>query len=893
MAAPVAVTNAVSALRNAENGALSRSAANETSLYTGSGRETPGKAKVKGKKKGMFVVALILSIMIGGGAWLGSSNTLLGPMMSANLTSVADLQYTSYHTRVVKTINSILKNTEKSVTVPATEVPSKLGDNLKNYDIETNTKSFTWNGNTIDSNNFETTFYNNPEFREDFMNGKQGRAANFYDTGANKTLQKDGISRNAFSGYKQTGDVSTDTESFNSTMRSKFDNGSTSIRSYTEGEEEYTTKNNKGEDVTVRDDIKIDDADSAKVSSNDIEVAKTSARSMIDTVAKRVGQAGSLACAVMQMGTMISAAVAANEIYASVKYFMLIMENISKMMAGQGDTSAYHATMNLLSTGATSEISDFNNISGTITSESSQPSIGTIQNTGSPLEDPGLQMGLSGAKGNKNTGKNYSLERVALALGGTLTMGRNATLACQGADAANSLISIGVTLATAGTAGIVATVVNQFISANTLKTIAIGVIFGFLVPTLATSFFTNLFDTTKGMSIGALITKGAVASLANQIGKQNSSLTISSGEEVLAFNKQTNTVLALDAEVDRLTHSPFDITNKNTFLGSIAYSLLPAVTATNATSAFTSLAKTTSTSIASITGRASADGEGSSYMTTFGDCPLLESIGAVGDIYCNPITVTDSDTINLDPEDATYVQVISNNTDCTSESCTIKNDSDLAKYITFCDGRLSPYGIADQNILNAASKGNVILNSIPLIGDVVGLIDDINAAANTDWATGQKCGNTDLNRDFWESKGKYFQRYVEDQRIYEQIGTYGDNGKSPVSQYKEEYEAKNPVDDSYAGYIARISGMTKENAEDMLAFAEYYQYLDNYDATIRIALDNAALLTQSSAEIVAKISEQQTPDFRNSEKGIYTDSKVFFSAQHIIYADVRNRSYAI
>lgn len=903
MPTPVAATNAVATLRNAENGALSRSAANEESLYTGSGRSlTPTKTKVKGKKKGMFVVAIILSIMIGGGAWLGSSNTLLGPMMSANLTSTVDWQNASYVTRVGKTITSILKNTEKSVTVPTTEVPTKLGNNLANYDIDASTKSFTWNGNTIDGNNFETTFYSDAEFRGNFMNGKQGRAANFYDSGANKTLQSNGISRNTFVNFRQTDDAKIDMDNFEDTMRSKFDNTSTSLRSYAEGEEEYTTKNENGEDITETKLDKYDDGDQAKAnSSNDIEIAESNTRAMLNKVAQRVGQIGSIGCAVMQMGTMISAAVAANEIYASVKYFMLVMENISKMMSGAGDTSAYHSTMNLLSSNAVSEISDFSSIQGAITSETSQPTISTITDNKAPLEDPGLQMGISGASGNAATGKNYSIERVALALGGTLAMGRTATLACQGVQAVNSIISIGVTLASAGTAGIVATVVNQFLSVNTLKSIALGVVFGFLVPTLAKSFFTNLFDTTKGISVGALIMKGAVASVANQIGKQNSGLTISSAESVIAFNKHNNTILALEAEVDRITRSPFDITNRNTFLGSIAYSMLPSITSSGVKT-FTSLASAASQSIASLSGQAIAEGEGSSYVTTFGDCPLLESIGAVGDIYCNPITISDPDTVDLDPEDATYVKVISDNTDCTSESCTIKDDSNLAKYITFCDGRLSPYGITDQNILNAASKGNIVLNSIPLVGDIVSLIDNVAATANTDWATGQKCGNTEKNKDFWEAEGRYFQRYIEDQRIYEQIGAYDNDsqsgyntdGKSPVTAYKEKYEAENPVDNSYAGYIARISGMTKENAEDMLAFVDYYRYVDDYDAAIRIAFDGAASTTKSSEDIIAEITEEQLPKITDNDI-VNNDNSILIlpKTQYIIYDDVRNRNYAI
>ena len=226
---------------------------------------------------------------------------------------------------------------------------------------------------------------------------------------------------------------------------------------------------------------------------------------------------------------------------------------------------------------------------------------------------------------------------------------------CALTQIAESALSMAVTIGTGGLAKIVgsffvATVVNVGIAT------AVNAAVGFLVPTIAQALFTNVFETATGIPAGELFTKGASAAN-TRVGRSGSGQSLSSKSVATAFNQATNTVLAMDAEIDRKNLSPFDVTNKNTFLGSIAYSLAPSLATTKLTS-ITSLMRTASTALASIGGRASAEGENSSYMTTFGDCPALEEIGAVGDIYCNPVTTTDLSTIELDPDDSTYGAVL-------------------------------------------------------------------------------------------------------------------------------------------------------------------------------------------------------------------------------------------
>lgn len=231
-------------------------------------------------------------------------------------------------------------------------------------------------------------------------------------------------------------------------------------------------------------------------------------------------------------------------------------------------------------------------------------------------------------------------------------------------------------------------------------------------------------------------------------------------------------------------------------------------------------------------------------------------------------------------------------------NCTIDNNSDLAKYITYCNGRNSPFGVVDQNILGALQptsglgSAGTILNSIPLIGDIAGILDAGADLANLEWANGKKCGNTDENHDFWDNQGKYYQRYVEDMRLLENMGAFEETGsKNPVVAYEEAYEAEHPVDNTYIGYLSRISGLTPENTETMLAFVYYYDFVNNYDASTRIAMDGNTSDIKNGEEVAAEI--MQDIIYFENEEPIETpaNNTIIANNQYIIYADIRNRSY--
>lgn len=911
--------DSVVSLRNAENSAI---AAKEPSYYTGSGRDSNNGGKsgkspnLKGKKKGIGALITILLIFGGMGVFLGGSNSLLAPAMSALLTSSTQTSYTSYVLRTKYITSNMMKgvgadavNTTWTGKVKYSKIPNYMKNRLAKYNIEvtgsgSNTK-LRWQGQDIDAEKFITMYNENPQFRDAYSKAKRGRVANFFDQSAEKLFKKLGLSRNWQANYKTTGDAEVDTDNYNKTLSSKFEGSKTTLDANTNGLKEREVWDEEKQTwvkETYVDNEQINRPSSTTgVDGADIDTANSSARSFISTAASKVANIAtnvtSIACSLAKIGSMIAITVAANEIYQSINYFMGNMESVSKMMAGYGDESGINTYLNQMSMGAVSAVTDYTALQVDVRTTSNPTGDNPPQQveSGAPLESPALQNMMSNAPVDPKSMENYSLERAIKKLGGAATFGVTATGICAGVDVLTSVISISSIFA----GGIPAFLGNFFVKTFTTFAVqaAATTFLGFLIPTVARALFTNVYDTAQGILAGNLQAQGAASSAGKEA--QQSGLTGGDANAIEAFNRSTNTVLALEAEQDRLNHSPFDITNRNTFFGSIAYSLLPTITSTKITG-LASFLRSTSKSLSTLVNQGvRAEGEGSSYQTIYGECPLLEETGTKGDMFCNPIMTSDMSTIELNPDDEKYSEVISESMkSCDEEgNCEIHDDSDLAHYITFCANRDSPFGVVDQNILGAFITNNTLLNSLPLFGELMNII---NAGETLDedhlkWATGQICMNTTDNSEFWNSKGKYYQRYMEDQRILTQMGAYEDS-ENPVLGVQDRYEKKyledHPEANTYIGYLSRISGLTVENTETVLAFVTYYNFVDQYDPTNRIAMTGDTSDHKDGEEVAAKITQHQIK-FENPD---CVDNPIETNATHreyIAYYDLRNRSYAV
>lgn len=810
----------VDVLLNSEKHAIGQNYG-RPSFYSGSGKTTElknkgTKTKFLGSKKTLGAMLIIMCLIGGGGAFLSSSHSLLGPAIMSNVTEQTTDE-ASFIARALRLVGYSTKGTAVTTDAfPASYKYATMSDSFKarltqqgfTVSGSNNNISVSFKGETIAADDWSNFYRTNADGREAFNNARLTSASNFYDDSANQTLRKFGLDRNIYKDYKQTGDREVDLEHFDDTMINRLDTSSstTDIDGTNQGKRQAVDdKGNllfdeNGNPVLVDADDVTSSAHADTSSKTTAAEAKTKANTFISDVAGKVQQVTNWACTALKVGNLIAVAVAANEMYQTMNYFMGLSENASKMMAGYGEESAYNEYMNFLTTTSNTTVEDYAHasINGQASSDSQgslKIEIGEKEENKSPIEAEGMQLMLAGVNPNKQNTENYSLERASKVLAGALTTSVGAMTTCAVAQGSVALISLAVSLIP-GVGQV--HIAGQFLfrlGSGILVTTAITAFLGFMIPTVAKSLFTNMFVDLKGLPAGELYAKGAYAAN-SRIGRTGSAKAASSDAMIASTLPLRNEMATLAAESDRRNRSPFDISSRNTFLGSIAYNLFPLIYKSN-TSSVNTLLTTTSNSIASLGGQTSAmtSYNSKSYITQRGSCPNLESIKAVGDIYCNPIVTTDVSTIDVAPNDPEYVKALEDQFEACDEEgdCEIKENSDLAKYVTFCTNRDSPFGIVDSNILNELSNVGVVANffgSLPIAGDLIDLITAAEDLENMRWANGEKCVASESNPDW--SRFKYFQRYIEDMRLVEQVNGFAgeSNDKDGSNDHEETTDAK-------------------------------------------------------------------------------------------------------
>lgn len=361
--------------------------------------------------------------------------------------------------------------------------------------------------------------------------------------------------------------------------------------------------------------------------------------------------------------------------------------------------------------------------------------------------------------------------------------------------------------------------------------------------------------------------------------------------EVKSYLGARDAVIADEAEYQRAIRSPFDITSRHTFLGSLAYSIIPMAYSSGLMANMSSVSSLVSSSAIAMLPTANAIDE-QSVLTSTGSCDLLEKTGAIGDGFCNPYIITDVSTMSTSPlavndivynmrsgdaiaANDVYENVGSENFD---DNGKIKENSNLAKYITYCGQRTSQYGIKDATIYDSlvgSGTAKSIISVVPVVGSLNDIADGITTEANWAWLTGSACVASEDNA-YWEGEYKWYQRYAENQRLLENMNP---GYTSTVTAYLRDYYEKNPLDQSLEGTLARFTGMSKEKVEDTFALIEYFEFLDEYDATERYAFGDQ------------KLDDGEELRFDN-ENSVAENIWVVLLNQ-ISYADVRNRSFAV
>lgn len=783
-----------------------------------------------------------------------------------------------------------------------------------------------------DAVSFKNIYESDSNFFKSYNDGSmtwRGVIANWFGSTTMNFLKENKLTRNLFKNFDQelaeTGEnprtVATDMIARNA---EEIDEGGVRVATYGEDEDGNAVRANSdaansGSTKTMRSSIQSE----AEVKEKLEKIGDDYSGGSITGTAQKVANYTCLGLNFLGgVSLLVSASEALQIIHLTTSYF----EAIDKTKAGNGNDSPLSTLMDALTEKKVNknvelEVRQNANISTTdMNANVSDNGISTLEakettTDKTAMESSGIVALYSNGKVDTNdpSVKSFnftsSIERILGGLGTSMTAFSACAFAKLAANAAGAVQSgleiagciAGVlgaaftfgTSATACSALIADVVIGAAISVGAAVLIA-GII-STITPVVANMLTRDLIKNLGGEDLGNALTSGGNMYLGNTHRSNGGSLA--SEEKYVEYALAHQQVIAEDAKQERLTKDPFDATSKYTFLGTLTNQIMGFMSVNSLTSAITSTSSVISSSLVALSPTASAYNIADTLvpMDEYEKiCPYLASIGAVGDVYCNPYSITDVSTIESDPSEITNI-LNDNFLDETTEDGNVQIDgsSDLAKYILFCDNRNSAFGIADQNIVNQVSgwgqvdAGNSTFNNVvnsaigavPVVGDIIDVVDNSEALANTGYIGGESCvaGNTVANTQApnWET-AKYYQRFIEDQSLMEGMGLIEE---SAVTAFLEDYYEKNPLDNSYEGMLARYSGLKKDTVVAILDVIEYGNYIANYNPSERYAF----------GEPEVKIKNE----LRFDEENKTNDGAVAVLIGGMVYADVRNRSFAV
>lgn len=817
---------------------------------------------------GLAVVAIfIMFTMVGS----------LGNQIETLITRATDSMFGSYS-------ENTLRVTEELLAGKRGEFPEYFQDRLQQNGIgvsgsETEGYTLDWSGIPVTASTLREVYSNDVNFREAFTKAKRGRTSNFFDASAGFAFTRMGVSRNLYRSFRQTGDSDTDMKAYKKVESDLFDDG-THATVNTMSERQATDENgdprydDNGNPIMER--VKSGE----DITSSQGGDSRVKAKGYLMDAAGRVADATNIGCAALKVANMVSVTVAAAEIYQAINYFLSNTENISKTKAGEGNNAAQNYFLNTLNEPVTATYTDV---------ESGEEK----EVTGAPIEAEGFANVLAGTNPDTSKTKNYSVESVFVASGIAIGMTAFNNRVCGGLRAVGATVSVAIGLLGGGIVKTVATLAKATII-NTALQQGIVALLSVLIPKIAMALFENTAESLTGIPAGETYVKGAA--LGNKkVARGTSGQGLADKETATAYARQVKIANAMESELGRRNKSPFDASSPDTFYGKIAAKFSAIAGSTSFISAIASTSNVIGSTAKNLFGSTvsktyadsisdpdfSVDYElaGTDYSDVFADestCEYLTDIGAACGMYGEEITATHPDVMKLSSDDEGYVAFLEANTtknpDGTYE---VIPNSFLANKTMYCDERDSPFGVYDSNIAAAFETSYGFADNIPILSDIV---DIFNAVEDMDpetegWARGNFCVmNESTNTHYQELL--YAQHFAEDQRIAAQMEleeTRKEDGtiKSPILAYKEAWYEVNPIDTSEAGLIARYTGMTKNEAEDVIALIYYYDYLANYEPP-----------------------KEEKPEYKLQLKENLFNGFFASVLNNTEYADIRNRSYA-
>ncbi len=668
-----------------------------------------------------FVTLILLGLIV-----FVASGSLVPAAISEHLVEATDVQYAD----AVESKILVFQQALESGNIPANTVTRLEGQGVK---VEGSNLVF--DGETIPAADFVNKVHSNASLYKAFNAATYDRAAYYYDESAEKVFRKIGTNRDNYTKESNFDDVMDGLVGEGSNINI---NNASKVKKTDDNGNEYIDYAVWGEVASSKD---------------------ASADEFVRKVANSNIAADNLTATLNATDALNTADTISKEQKSSV-FFAGIMENISKMKAGQGNNAKINEAMNFLYKETESSVVDVN------TGE-----IVTVK--GSAMESPSLYAVLSGSKIDGSKVTNYASDRVLKTV-----ENRTGVTAVSSDTKENNITS--TTNKVRGTIGRLLPEVGVAADEATLSVVA---------PTIDSSLMNNSFESIGGVYAGELLVEGAV-----NVGKglaKASGAAAGDAAAAQSYARLSDTVLALDAEADRINRSPLDISSPNTFLGSIVHKLGVSLYRGGTSGGLPQVFQTLATMMnGSSVDNVMADDASDNYLANFGNCETLGTVGAVGSVTCSEVATFDTSTLNDTFHDAQFIAFVEENTTLNADGTrTINKESKLADYIKYNNERITPVGVMDGGILRAIDGNNT---SIPFVSDIVAMLKAFLGADDDDkaMATGRAFVNSNTNPD-WQTY-KYAQRYVSLARATDALRQYdGDETAYTNLQFFEGKE--NPV----------------------------------------------------------------------------------------------------
>lgn len=855
-------TNSLANLRDLE----------QKSFYTGSGNfqnqnRLSGKEKAKKLKKYAPLIGLIV-VLFGGLFGLIFSISNIFNHIETLVTRATDTMFATYSA-------TSLQMTKEFMQKKHGQFPDWLKQRLAKNKIavEDNGKEhiLKYKNKTITADNLKSTYNSDISFQNDFTKAKYGRAINFFDPIAMTAFKAINVSRNFYRSFKNSMDDKANKESLKKLNVEQFKSAGVDGRYAEDRQKDAGTDDNGNKKTTVETEVvevksTETDVDTPNTGSKSniietetakLDTADMRAKSFINNISAVSGGVRNV-CTVMRVSNIIGSLVTAHKIATSAARSYRDMESFSKTRSGNGNESPSSDVQALKSD--SQKTTYINTDTGKDT---------PIE--GSQLQSQGSFTILSGSTALLGLTKHYAVENSFNALKNKITMSNEANNGCAVANFAASIVDFASDAAAAvaalptGGASIAVGTYLKKLAVDTAISFGVSAIISsglsVLIPYVAKTIMSNPELVLKGIPAGEEFFKGAAIS-AGFIAMTTIGLGVASKKMAQAYSQELVLAANEEARLDRYNHNPFDASNSNTFLGSLATKFSYLHFNNNFLKNLSTFSSSASKSANILSDIASAKTFASStqVVSTVYDsnkdaknfydqqqdpkvCERLSNIGGACNIYGGHITASDPSLKNLDENDSTYQSILSENTTKENGKRKVKEDSILDKKIKYCDNRKSPFGIFDQNILDAVSPVNTnsFISSIPLIGSFLDMINSGYQALSPEaknWATGKNCVMDESNPLF--PKIRYLQKYTERNRICTQtkcednLDSTG-NLQDPILAVAEKYQKKQQSDKSLAGQLAVYSGLRKSDAEFGLAVINYYKYLADHQPPQTIA----------------------------------------------------------